>query len=306
MRLHYILIIVIQLVAGTFFSQKINRLNKHGERHGVWITYNDKEKNSISIKGRYRNGRQVGSFYFYDPDGHLERIEKNRFKKIHTTTYYSNGKKRSKGKAKIQISAEKIHYFFYGKWRYYDTNGIAEKYVYYETGKIIKTVYIDKNNCTNDSLMYALNSIDTYFNQTNAELLDSISHSAFNIPKRERLQNELFMSDTLSFNAIQSILKTYGYPKKKQVHESAAIPFYIISFAPSGIRENYLELFKTAANNGDIEWKSLTFYIDKLYLALGKKQVYGTQYYYLGRDQVYYPIEDYDHLPNRLKEIGLD
>lgn len=305
MRLHYSLIVVIQLVAGTFFSQKINRLNKHGERQGMWITYSDKEKNSISIKGRYRNGRQVGTFYFYDPDGHLERIEKNRFKKLFTTTYYSDGNIRSKGKAKIQISPEKIHYFFYGKWKYYDTNGMAEKFVYYEKGKIIKTVYIDKNNNTNDSLMYALNAIDRYFNQTNTELLDSISYSAFNIPKRERLQNELFMSDTLSFNVIQTILKTYGYPKQKQVHESAVIPFYIISFAPSGIREHYLDLFKTAAKNGDIDWKSLTFYIDKLCLALGKKQVYGTQYYYKGKEQVYYPIEDPDNLHVRLKEIGL-
>lgn len=294
------------LITSVFYSQKINQFNKHGERTGKWITYNDSAKKLKSVEGKYWNGRSVGTFYYYTNDGILERSEKNRFRVLKTTAYYPNKNIRARGKAKIKNTPEKIQYYYFGKWKYYDSTQALEKYLYYEKGTLVKTRYVDKSNKTNDSLMYALNAIDHHFNQSNSELLDSIAYSAFNIQKRERLQNELFMSDTLSFIVIQQILKLYGYPTKEKVHGSAVIPFYILNFAPSGIREKYLELFKQAATKGDLDWKSLTFFIDKLKLAKGEKQTYGTQYYYQGRNLIYYPIEDPENLDKRLSEIGLN
>jgi len=292
------------------FSQKLNRVNKHGERTGKWITYNDSAKTKKSIEGKYRKGNPKGTFYFYTMDGVLERKEKTRFKVLKTTLYYPNQIIRFKGQARIDNEVDRIHYYFFGKWKYFDENGNFLKYCYYEKGKLIRTVYADKNNKTNDSLIHALVLLDTTFQVNNADLLDSISRAGFNIQKRERLQFELYMTDTTTFHNLELILTRYGYPSKERVHESSIIPFYILSHAPTGIRERYLPLLITAADKGDIEWKSLAYYIDKIKVAKGEKQVYATQYYRKSNPNkfeiIYYPVEDPEGLRERRVRVGLE
>ena len=288
------------------FSQKmINRLNRHGQRTGKWIVYLDSAKTKKSTEGRYRKGNPVGKFYYYTMEGILERREISRFKVLKTTLYYPDKTIRFKGKARIDNETDKIHYYFFGKWKYYDEQGKLLKYCYYEKGKLIKTVYADKKNRTSDSLMNALNEMDTLFQAKNVKLLDSISLSAFNIQRRERLQLELYMTDTLTFHNLDKILSVYGYPTKEKVHDAVVIPFYILSFAPAGIREKYLPLLRSAAEKGDVEWKSLAFYIDKIKIAKGEKQVYGTQFYYKNKEHIYYPVEDPENLNERRTKVGL-
>ncbi|MCD6020255.1 MAG: hypothetical protein K0S53_3376 [Bacteroidetes bacterium] len=103
------------LLTLTLSSQKINRLNRHGERTGKWITYIDDDKKQKSFEGRFRNGVSSGKCYFYNNDGVLARREINRFKKMKTTFYYPNGTVKLKGNARIENLPEKIHYYFYGK-----------------------------------------------------------------------------------------------------------------------------------------------------------------------------------------------
>jgi hypothetical protein len=284
----------------------MNRFNKHGQRTGHWITYSDSSKTKKLVDGYYRNGNPKGKFYFYTMDGVLERREVSRFGILKTRLYYPDGTLRFKGQARIEDTKEKVHYYFYGKWKYYDEQGELLKYCYYEKGRLVKTVYADKNNKTNDSLISALNEMDTLFQSGNAALLDSISMSALNIQRRERLQLELYMSDTLTFHKLDQILSHFGYPSKERVHEAVVIPFYILSFAPTTIKEKYLPLLIQAADKGDLEWKSLAFYIDKIKIAKHEKQVYGTQFYFTkDRKRVYYPVADPDKLSERRLKVGL-
>ncbi|PBQ33295.1 hypothetical protein CNR22_16440 [Sphingobacteriaceae bacterium] len=303
------LFLLLILFCDLSYSQKLNRFNKHGQRTGKWITYNDSAKTSKSIEGRYRNGNPKGTFYFYTLDGTLERKEVSRFKILKTTFYYPDKKIQFKGQARIDNETDKVHYYFFGKWKYYDTTGQVLKYVYYEKGRQVKTEYTDKNNKTNDSLTGVLVLLDTVFQARNEGLLDSISRAGFNIQKRERLQFELYMTDTASYRILDFILSKYGYPSKDKVHEQSVVPFYILSFAPTGIREKYLPLLIKAADKGDIEWKSLAFYIDKIKVAKGEKQVYGTQYYrnLKGKslEHSYYPVEDPEKLQERRASVGL-
>lgn len=287
------------------FSQKTNQFNHNGQRTGKWIVYLDSAKTIKSIEGKYRKGKPKGTFFYYTNEGVLERKEISRFSKLKTTTYYSDQTIRSKGQARIENLPDKIHYYYFGQWKYYDKNGKLEKYCSYEKGNLVKTVYADRSIKWNDSLIQVLNAMDAYFNKHNAVLLDSISLSAFNISRRERLQLELYMSDTLTYGKLSTIFSRFGYPSKSIAHETCIIPFYLLSFAPVGIREKYLYLLVDAANKGDLEWKSLAFYIDKLELAKGGKQIYGTQYYYKANQMVYYPVKDPETLESRRKQIGL-
>lgn len=61
-----------------------------------------------------------------------------------------------------------------------------------------------------------------------------------------------------------------------------------------------------AANKEEISWKSLAFFIDKVKVAKGEKQVYGTQYYLRKDEYITYPIEDMEHLNARRAGVGLE
>lgn len=261
------LLIIIFSISSEIFSQSLNRLNKHGERTGKWITYIDDAKKLKSFEGEFRNGISSGKCYFYNNDGVLDRREINRFRKMKTTFYYPNGKVKLKGNARLENLPDKIHYYFYGKWKTFNDSGHLMKYCYYEKGSLIKTIYIDKNNKTNDSLIEALNAIDKEFSLHNNILVDSINVNIKNISKSKTFQNKLKENDSLSFIKIEQILKIYGYPSKQIAGESSIIPFYILGFAPISIKMKYLELLKLAADNGDISWKSLAFFIDKIKVA---------------------------------------
>lgn len=288
-------------------AQKINRLNKKGNRTGKWITYIDDEKKIKSFEGKFRNGITSGKCYFYHNDGILNRREINRFKKIKTTFYYPSGNVKLKGNARFENLPDKIHYYFYGKWKAYNDSGKLVKYYFYEQGKLLKTVYLDKTIKTNDSLVEALNLIDKDFAEHNKTLTDSINAHLKDKTKRKFFENKLRYNDSLSFNNITHLIDIYGYPSKEIAGESASIPFYILSFAPLVVKEKYMNEFILAADRGNISWKSLAYFIDKVKVAKGEKQVYGTSGTY-DKDYNYtmYPVIDPENLNKRRVGVGLE
>lgn len=302
-----IIFFILFLFSQYLFSQKINRLNKHGERTGKWITYIDEGKKLKSFEGRFRDGISKGKCYFYNNNGILERREINRFKKMKTTFYYPNGKVKLKGNAKLENLSDKVHYYFYGKWKSYNDSGALVKKQYYDQGKLVKTVYLDKNIKTNDSLIEALNVIDKEFAAHNNALTDSINTYLKQLDKKTDFASQLHYLDSLSFDKIAKLLDVYGYPSTQVAGESSGIPFYILSFAPVEVKEKYVNTFILAADRGYISWKSLAYFIDKLKVAKGEKQVYGTQGTYDAKYHfTMYPVIDPDNLHTRRTRVGLE
>jgi hypothetical protein len=267
----------------------------------------DDSNKITSFDGYFRNGITARKCYFYSNAGVLERREINRFKKMKTTIYYPNGNVKLKGNARVENTKTEIHYFFYGKWKSYDEFGKLEKVLFYQKGKLVNTKYVDVNIKTNDSLIDKLNFIDSEFASHNTIMTDSIKTHKNNVVKRVFFERQLHFMDSISFSEISRILDIYNYPSRDIVGESVSIPFYILSFAPLNIKEKYLNQFIFAADKGDISWKSLAFFIDKLKIAKGEKQVYGTQGVY---DEKYnfkmYPAIDPETLNLRRKKVGLE
>lgn len=303
----YIFLILSLIISYNSSSQKLNRLNKHGERTGKWIVYIDDAKKIKSFEGKFRNGITRGKCYFYSNDGVLDRREINRFKKMKTTFYYPNGKVKLKGNARIENLPDKVHYYFYGKWQSFNDSGVLVKNQFYEKGKLLKTEYLDKTIKTNDSLIEVLNLIDKEFAHHNNSLTDSINANLKNSLKKQLFQKQLYYLDSLSFDKITHIIEVFGYPSKAIAGESNNIPFYILSFAPYTIKEKYLNQLILAADRDDISWKSLAYFIDKLKVAKGEKQVYGTQGNY-DKDYhfILYPFIDPDNLNARRAKVGLE
>ena len=201
----YFTILFMTLITGQLFSQT-NKINKNGQRSGYWVTYSDKEKTKLSYKGKYRNGVAVGKCYYYDNNGHLFKKERYRFGKSKTILYHDNGKVRTRGTARIDNLPDRIHYYYYGKWSCYDTLGKLEKFIYYEKGKPIRSVYVNKSDLTNDSLMYALNQLEKTFFERNKDATDSITMFPHYHQFCERLRNRLYHNDSTVFIDLEKIL----------------------------------------------------------------------------------------------------
>ncbi len=289
-----------------YFAQAPNRFNKKGERTGKWLTHSDSAKTKKLFEGRYRKGNVVGHSYYYTMNGVLERREITRFKKLKTTFFYPNRVKRCSGKARIENLPNKIHYYFYGKWKYYDTTGSIQKFVFFEKGNEIKSIYKNQKDKTSDSLVDQLNKIQEDFLVKNNSLIDSINATYSRLATNEIYKTQLAFRDSVAFLKIENILAKYGYPSKQLSKEAYNIPFFILSYGPVNLRDKYSELLIKAANKGDLSWESLSFYIDRLEISKTGKQIYGTQHYFNKQKQwVQYPVTDPENLSRRRKEIGL-
>ncbi|MCP2821139.1 hypothetical protein NK918_24605, partial [Salmonella enterica subsp. enterica serovar Typhimurium] len=83
----------------------------------------------------------------------------------------------------------------------------------------------------------------------------------------------LARADSLSFAAIDRLLDIYGYPSKAVAGEVTAVPFFILGFAPIALKEKHLPKLLMAATRDDISMASLAYFIDKLRIAKGEKQL---------------------------------
>lgn len=301
------LFLLLMFLVSLFQAQKINRLNKAGERTGRWITYADTSNKVKTMDARFKNGIAVGKSLYYYSDGTLLRREVKRFKKIKIKIYQPNGKLSQKGNARIDVLPTKVHFYFYGRWKNYDTSGKLISYSFYNKGELIQTTSAIHSKAKGDANCKSLLEMEAIFTTKNKPLLDTFA-LCWNSPSlAEKYRKKIYQNDSISFRSIENYLNAYGYPSKETCNEAANVPFFIISHAPIHIREKYLSFFKAAADLNYISKTSVAFYIDKVKVTKGEKQVYGTQYYWSKDNKsIYYPTIDPEHLKERRKEMELD
>lgn len=135
-----ILILLIFCQLSIAQKKTINKFDDKLQRHGRWEFYSDDANTKITSKGKFKHGDPIKIWLYYRADGSLEKKEKTTFfkKKIKTTFYHPNGKVYRKGKAKMVDEPDGVHYYWYGKWKYYDDNGKPTKIETYIMGKLIE------------------------------------------------------------------------------------------------------------------------------------------------------------------------
>ena len=121
-------------------------------------------------------------------------------------------------------------------------------------------------------------------------------------PKVER-------QDAANLVKVKKVLDKHGWLSKEVVGDKAnSALFLVIQHADRETWEKYVPVMREAVKNSAANAADLAKLEDRLALAQGKKQLYGTQ---LGHDVAtnrYYvlPIEDPDHIDARRKAMGLD
>lgn len=139
--LRSIVLLALLLSPGLIHAQHTedpDRPYKNQHPHGKWTIWSDSLKTKIESTGRYRNGKECGTWRYFSPAGKLLKKEHYRAKCIQTRYYHENGKRKSSGKARLTMEEEYTHYFVDGKWKEFDDRGKRKATVWYNKGEEIR------------------------------------------------------------------------------------------------------------------------------------------------------------------------
>ncbi|HXQ35582.1 MAG TPA: DUF6624 domain-containing protein, partial [Anaerolineales bacterium] len=89
--------------------------------------------------------------------------------------------------------------------------------------------------------------------------------------------------------------------------DGAKAAFLIAQHSPSLVfQKKCLALLEMAVNQDDGDVKNLAYLTDRVRVAEGRQQIYGTQGTEINGVIVPFPIEDEEHVDERRKAIGLE
>jgi len=106
---------------------------------------------------------------------------------------------------------------------------------------------------------------------------------------------------------LDAIVTAHGWPKTSEVRGAAAMAaFLVVQHADLATQRKYLPLMQAAAESGEAEWSNLALLIDRVNLAEGKPQIYGSQVKCDYEGKCYIPnLKDPAYVNQRREEVGL-
>ncbi len=105
---------------------------------------------------------------------------------------------------------------------------------------------------------------------------------------------------------IEKIIAEHGYPGKSLVGEKAAgAAWTVIQHNDPATQKKYLEVMNRAVESGDLNGALVATTVDRILVAEGKLQTYGTQFHEVNGEMVPFPIEDEAHVDERRAKVGL-
>jgi hypothetical protein len=137
------------------------------------------------------------------------------------------------------------------------------------------------------------------------EVANKYGEGSIEMARHKELMALLQQSQLLQ---VKTILDQYGWVGKSRVGERGmTVLFEAIQHADLVTQEHYLPSLRVALKEGNARAGELSLLEDKVAMAKGKRQIYGTLF---GRDtesgQFYVmPLEDPDHVDERRAKIGL-
>lgn len=123
------------------------------------------------------------------------------------------------------------------------------------------------------------------------------------------LIQEMKEIDSNNLIEINNILSEYGWPAKDKVGDECVAIWLVIQHADVDSQRKALPMLKLAAEEGDINPSAIAMLEDRILVNSGKKQIYGTQYYYpeeSPNQRVIYPIDDVKNVDIKRTKVGLE
>lgn len=114
----------------------------NNKQEGLWIT-SDTLDYLYTIKGKYSKGLEKGTWRYFK-NNKLDRKEKYKKDKCLIKFYHTNGKIMKIGYTKFDKNDKETHWYYNGKWKYYDENNILIRINVFEKGKITDSIIFAK------------------------------------------------------------------------------------------------------------------------------------------------------------------
>jgi hypothetical protein len=150
--------------------------------------------------------------------------------------------------------------------------------------------------------------------QLHDELIERMNHEQglrmelTNKPDDVQLMMQMIIADAQNTLWLIGIIDQHGFPGKSLVGvDGAKAAWLIIQHSPSlHFQKKCLPLLEAAVAMEEAEARDLAYLTDRICVAEGKSQYYGSQ----GREEngriVPFPIEDEEHVDERRKALGLE
>ena len=105
---------------------------------------------------------------------------------------------------------------------------------------------------------------------------------------------------------VARIIDKFGYPGKSLVGMRAAGGAWtVLQHAPLETLRKYLGMMQEAAEKGELGGGLVATSVDRVLVADGKPQLYGTQFHDVNGEMVPQPIEDEAHVDERRAKMGM-
>jgi antitoxin component YwqK of YwqJK toxin-antitoxin module len=116
------------------FNRPVNLWDENGLRKGLWVAYWDEENKIPMSKATYENGREVGISKQYHTNGILRLKFRYQHDRIRVKYYTDDRKLEQKGWSVIDYNEKDIHYYWHGKWKFFDEERKLTRISYYQNG----------------------------------------------------------------------------------------------------------------------------------------------------------------------------
>jgi hypothetical protein len=107
---------------------------------------------------------------------------------------------------------------------------------------------------------------------------------------------------------MKEIVDKHGWPGKSLVGTDGANAAWLLvqhADQDAAFQKRCLDLMREAIKKGEVSGQELAYLTDRVRVAKGEKQLYGTQFHTVKGELVPQPIEDEANVDKRRKEIGL-
>ncbi len=123
----------------------------------------------------------------------------------------------------------------------------------------------------------------------------------------QQLWQQIHQIDSINLAKIEQIIKQYGYPGQSLVgSKQGNTAWLVIQHSSLSVQEKYFPLMQQAAKEDEMQKSNLALLTDRIRLAKGQQQLYGTQVISDSTGKkAFGPIEDEANVNKRRAEVGL-
>jgi antitoxin component YwqK of YwqJK toxin-antitoxin module len=126
------------------FHKKVNRYDENGKRTGLWVNYWDEEEKIPMSKNHFKDDRETGVCKDYHNNGKL-RLKFRYYKNRTRVKYYDEDRQiEQKGWSIMEFTKDDIHYYWHGKWKFYNQDRKLIRKSIFKDGVLIEENFINQ------------------------------------------------------------------------------------------------------------------------------------------------------------------